>query len=62
VEFRRTFLNAVKPKKLPATWSVHHDAPREFGYHSVYQDLHAAAAEETASLGGVPSPGNQQAM
>eukprot|EP00892_Ulva_mutabilis_P004069 jgi/Ulvmu1/2033/UM120_0029.1 len=36
VAFRQVFLDAVKPQALPSTWNVYHDAPREFGPHSIF--------------------------
>ena len=37
VEFREAFVEAVRPRALPSTWNVHHDLPREFGPHSIFQ-------------------------
>lgn len=38
VEFRKRFVAAVQPKNLPASWTVHHEAPREFGTHSIFSE------------------------
>jgi hypothetical protein len=38
VEFRKRFVAAVQPKNLPASWSVYHEAPREFGMHSIFSE------------------------
>lgn len=50
VEFRKRFVAAVQPKNLPASWRVHHEAPREFGTHSIFSG-HPLAS----TLDGPPS-------
>lgn len=36
MEFRKRFVAAVQPKNLPSSWNIHHEAPREFGLHSIF--------------------------
>ena len=36
VEFRKRFVAAVQPNNLPTSWKIHHEAPREFGMHSIF--------------------------
>lgn len=45
--FRAAFVHDLQPQHLPHAWSVHHQAARCFGPHSIYQG-------DDASGGGAP--------
>lgn len=51
VEFRKRFVDAVKPENLPGSWKIHHEAPREFGMHSIFSEH---PFDETASSDSRP--------
>lgn len=52
MEFRKIFVEAVQPKNLPVSWRVHHEAPREFGLHSIFSKhpLQDATAERPPQI------------
>lgn len=55
MEFRKRFMFAVTPRNLPPSWSLFHDAPREFGEFSIFcMGPHEAPACKSSRTGPRP--------
>jgi hypothetical protein len=56
VEFRKRFVAALSPQHLPKAWSIYHDAPREFGPHSIFSPSPDLSVTPSNRLKAGPRP------